>query len=107
MAQENFRASNPLNVYYTGGPANNCTLAGGRNCVAVLGDHTNINECLFGGNQQIETNVADAEHLFCVAVGDPRDGGFWIRAHNADDPADWMVLNADNEKTSTNSATGW
>ena len=96
MVQEDFRAGNALNVYYTGGPANNCTLAGGSNCVPVIGNHADINECLFGGRDQLEETLPD--FLFCVAAGAARDGGFWIRTQREDDAADWMVLNADNEK---------
>ena len=103
MVQEEFRAGNIFNAYYTGGPANNCTLAGGRNCVPVIGNHADINECLFGGRDQLEEVVPD--FLFCVAVGAARDGGFWIRTHREDDPTDWMVLNADNERAGPNGPT--
>ena len=96
MVQEDFRAGNALNVYYTGGPANNCTLPGTNVCVGILANHEDINDCLFGGREQLEETLPD--FLFCVAAGAPRDGGFWIRTHREDDAADWMVLNADNEK---------
>ena len=102
MVQEEFRASNALNVYYTGGPANNCTLAGGNICAVNIANHAVINDCLFGGREQLEEGEPD--FLFCVSVGDAsgRDGGFWIRAERSGDPTEWMVLNADNEK-----AGGW
>ena len=103
MVQEDFRANNALNVYYTGGPANNCAAPGGRNCVPVIGNHADINECLFGGRDQLEEVGPD--FLFCVAVGDARDGGFWIRTHRDDEPGDWMVLNADNERAGPNGPT--
>ena len=102
MVQQEFRSSNATNVYYTGGPAKDCTATGGNVCAVNIANHANINECLFGGNQQLETDADEAEFLFCIATGDPsgRDGGFWIRTERSGDPAEWMVLNGDNEKAS-------
>ena len=107
MVQQEFRSSNATNAYYTGGPANDCTAAGANVCTPVIGDHADINDCLFGGNQQLETDANEAEFLFCVATGDAsgRDGGFWIRAERSGDAADWMVLNGNNEKASPAGAT--
>ena len=63
-----------------------------------IANHANINDCLFGGREQLEE--VDSDFLFCVSTGDPsgRDGGFWIRAERVADPTDWMVLNANNQR---------
>ena len=102
MVQEDFRAGNPNNVYYTGGANTGVSpcLTAVANCAPALANHETINDCIFGGREQLEESSPD--FLFCIATGLGSDGGFLISAERPDG-SDFMDLNANNEKT----GPGW
>ena len=89
LAEENFRASNAFNQYYT--------TQAGNVCAPVLANSATINTDLFSGNQQLDV-ANDADFLFCIAGGGNNDGGFIIFSARPDG-TDAMTLNANNVKT--------
>ena len=88
MVQEEYKASNALNTYYTTSSGNTCT--------PNSGNHNNINTNLFGGKEQID--ISDPKFVFCIASGSSSDGGFKIFSQRADG-SDQMTLNANNAKS--------
>ena len=88
MVQEEYKASNALNTYYTTSSGNTCT--------PNSGNHNNINTNLFGGKEQID--ISDPKFIFCIASGSSSDGGFKIFSQRADG-SDQMTLNANNAKS--------
>ena len=88
MVQEEYKASNALNTYYTTSSGNTCT--------PNSSNHNNINTNLFGGKEQID--ISDPKFVFCIASGSSSDGGFKIFSQRADG-SDQMTLNANNAKS--------
>ena len=88
MVQEEYKASNALNTYYTTSTGNTCT--------PNSSNHNNINTNLFGGKEQID--ISDPKFVFCIAGGSGSDGGFKIFSQRPDG-SDQMTLNANNAKS--------
>ena len=88
MVQEEYKASNALNTYYTTSSGNTCT--------PNSSNHNNINTNLFGGKEQID--ISDPKFVFCIADGAASDGGFKIFSQRPDG-SDQMTLNANNAKS--------
>ncbi len=87
MVQEEYKASNALNTYYT-------TSSGG-SCSPASSNHSTINSNLFGGKEQLD--ISDPKFIFCIAEGNASDSGFKIYAARSDG-SDQMTLNANNAK---------
>ena len=88
MVQEEYKASNALNNYYT--------TSTGTTCNPASSEHTKINANLYGGKEQVDTS--DPKFLFCIAKGASSDSGFKIFAERSDG-SDEMTINANNKKT--------
>ncbi len=88
MVQEEYKASNALNTYYTTSSGNTCT--------PNSSNHNNINTNLFGGKEQID--ISDPKFVFCIADGAASDGGFKIFSQRPDG-SDQMTLNSNNAKS--------
>jgi len=88
MVQEEYKASNALNTYYTTSSGNTCT--------PNSSNHNNINTNIFGGKEQID--ISDPKFVFCIAGGSGSDGGFKIFSQRPDG-SDQMTLNANNAKS--------
>jgi len=87
MVQEEYKASNALNTYYT--------TSSGSSCNPASSNHSTINSNLFGGREQLD--ITDPKFIFCIAGGVASDSGFKIYAARPDG-SDTMTLNANNAK---------
>ena len=88
MVQEEYKASNATNTYYTTNAGSSCT--------PNSSNHNTINTNLFGGKEQID--ISDPKFVFCIANGASGDGGFKIFSQRPDG-SDQMTLNANNAKS--------